>query len=234
MQRRDDRRVDASAAHEGTLLTCTHEKTATRIGLWHPDGQTHHDDTTLPAGTVTAVTAYDDGFRILLRQRDTWPVTTVVVAITLGGHITVGPPLDGIDNHAVLIPAPAAGVIDLRGTLRTIRPDLHTDPPTRWPLPGLSGGTVGDHVWIEHHDPDRDLYDDREYWLLSLTDITGQVIARTETRTPTPDVTIDGHGTVWITDNTNIIAVHTPTGALPPPIPLAELPHHGSDPPHLG
>lgn len=179
----DDRRVDASATHHGTLLTCTHEKTATRIGLWQHDGQTHHDDTTAPAGTVTAVTAYDDGFRILLRQRGTWPVTTVVVAITLSGHITLGPPFEGIDNHAVLIPDPAA-VIDLRGTLRTLRPDLHTDPPTRWPLPGLSGGTVGDHIWIEHYDPDRGLHDDRRYWLLSLTDSTGKVVSRTEIHTP--------------------------------------------------
>jgi len=78
-------------------------------------------------------------------------------------------------------------------------------------------------------DTDAYRHDNRRYWLLSLTDSTGQVIARTETRTPTPDVTIDGHGTVWAT---NIIAVHSPTGALPPPIPLAELlTHHQADPP---
>ncbi|AHD23938.1 hypothetical protein Y013_22495 [Rhodococcus pyridinivorans SB3094] len=231
VQRRDDRRVDASAAHEGTLLTCTHEKTATRIGLWHPDGQSHHDDTTVPAGTISAVTAYDDGFRILMRQRDTWPITTVVVAAYLDGHVTVGPPLDEIDDYAVLTPEPAA-IIDLRGTIRTLHPDLHTEPPARWPLPGLSGGTVGTHIWVEHHDPDRDLHDNRRYWLLSLTDSTGKVISRTEIHTPTPDVTLDGHGTVWITDNHAIIAVHTPTGTLPPPITLAELlTHHQADPP---
>jgi hypothetical protein len=227
VHRLDDRWVDVSATHEGTLLTCTTAKTATCIGLWHPDGQSHHDDTTLPAGTVTAVTAYNDGFRILLRQRNTWPITTVVVAVDFDGRITVGPPLDGIDNHAVLTADPAA-VIDLRGTLRTLRPDLHTDPPTRWPLPGLTGGTVGNHIWIEHHDPDRDLYDDREYWLLSITDPAGQVIARTETRTPTTDVTLDSTGTVWATDGHTIIAVHTPTGTLPPPIPLAELLDRGA------
>nr|AIU93966.1 hypothetical protein LRS1606.532 [Rhodococcus sp. NS1] len=47
-RRLDDRWVDASATHHGTLLTCTHDTTDTRIGLWHFDGQSHHDDTTLP------------------------------------------------------------------------------------------------------------------------------------------------------------------------------------------
>nr|WP_238586274.1 hypothetical protein [Rhodococcus rhodochrous] len=156
VQRLDDRPVSASAAHNGTLLTCTTAKTATRIDLWHPDGQCHHNDTTVPAGTVTAVTADDDGFRILLRLRDTWPVTSVV-AVHRGGHITVGPPLHNIDSDAVLTPDPAA-VLDLRGTIRTLLPDLHTEPPTHWPLPGLTGSTVGDHIWIEHHD----LHDDRD------------------------------------------------------------------------
>ncbi|MDV2474867.1 hypothetical protein F8M49_04480 [Rhodococcus zopfii] len=237
VQRLDDHPVSASAAHMGTLLTCTSDKTATRISLWHPDGrEPRHDDTTVPAGTISAVTAYDDGFRILMRRRDTWPITTFVVAVNFHGHITLGPPLGEVDDYAVLTAEPAA-VIDLRGTIRTLHPDLHTEPPTRWPLPGLSGGTVGTvgtvgtHIWIEHHDPDRDLHDDRKYWLLSLTDPTGQVIARTEIHTPEPDVTIDSYGTVWITDGT-ITALHTPTGTLPPPLALAELlDHHQPHPP---
>lgn len=230
VHRLDDRPVSASTAHKGTLLTCTTDKTGTRIDLWHPDGQSHHDDTTVPAGTISSVTAHGNGFRILMRRRDTWPTTTFVVAVTVDGHVTIGPSIDDVDDYAILTADPP-GIIDLRGTVRTLRSDLRADPPARWPLPGLTGGTVGNLVWIEHHDRDRDLHDNRRYWLLSLADPTGDVIARTEIHTPEPSVTIDSHGTVWITDH-NIIAVYTPTGTLPLPLSPAELlDHHRSDPP---
>lgn len=232
VQRLDDCWVDASAAYNGTLLTCTSDKTATRISLRYPDDrEPHHDDTTLPAGPISAVIAHDDGFRILMRRRDMMPTTTFVVDVTVDGHVTVGPPLDDIDDYAILTTEPPA-IIDLRGTIRTLRSDLQTDSPARWPLPGLSGGTVGNRIWIEHHDRDRDLHDNREYWLLSLTDFTGQVIARAEIQNREPGVTIDSSGTAWITDG-HITAVHTPNGTLPPPLPLADLlDHNRSYPPH--
>lgn len=210
----DERRVDESAAHHGVLLTRTGEKDATRLGIWGQNGEP--TEATIPAGPISTVTGHSDGFRILMRNWNALPHNKFIVDVAFDGQVTIGPEFDGVDDYAILTPD-ASRVIDLRGTVRTVRPDLRLDAPTRWSLPGLTGGTVGEWVWVEHHDADRDLRDTRTYWLLSIVDpMGGRVVATTEIRTAEPSVTIDSTGIVWVvTDDATIVAAYAPDKAFP-------------------
>ncbi len=212
-----DTPIRDGAAHAQTLLAvAVPDRGAAELILARP-GQ---DLVRHPAeqwGDLESMTTCEDGFVLLFRRRD--PSTGVLgaarlVRVDLHATVTVGAPLEtaGMSYRPFLTGLPPT-IVDGTFAYRVLD-DLTLAQPNSLPDHVLGGGQIDDLLWIVGHPPDGSgrgrwwplpgpaVYpaDHHQYWLFTRLDpVTWEPIASIPIRSPRPDVTIDGAGTVWVT-----------------------------------
>ncbi|MFE5705562.1 hypothetical protein [Rhodococcus koreensis] len=229
-----DAPIRDGAAHGDVLLAvAVPSRNAAELVLVRPD-QDPLPRSASGWGDLEAMSTVDDGFLLLFRQRD--PNTgalgvTRLVRVDLHGTTTPGPPLNSaVDSYRPFLAGAPPTVFDGTNAYRVLD-DLTVVNAAALPERVLDGGQIGEMMWIVGHPPDgtgrggwwplteRPTYTtEHQYWLFTLLDAqTREPISSTPIRSPQPDVTIDGAGTVWVT----AMGLHAiPDKNMTPPVPL--------------
>lgn len=169
--------------------------------------------TDVPMGDrqVNRIAVVDDGFLLLLTQRDL-PGTPNprrdhrpwLARLDRDGSLVEGaPPEDAHHAHSVLGSRPPL-VVGHEGQVHPVRPDLTLAPPLAAPSRVLRGWTGRGRLWVVTHPPDgwtppESQQDGRQRWLLTeVIPGTLRPVATTPVTSIPLHVTSDAVGTSWL------------------------------------
>lgn len=234
-----DTAIRESAVHEEALLAVAVPNRGAVELIFVRPGQEPVIHSADDWGDLESMSAVDDGFLLLFRQRDpnTGELgTTRLVGVDLDGTPSVGPGLDVkvASYQPFLIGAPPT-IFDGTTAYRVLGDLTVVDAK---PLPGrvLEGGQIGSIIWVVGHPPRGSEHGgwwplpgpsnytaDHQYWLFTRLDgVTLEPISSTPIRGPASDVTVDGEGVVWVTAM-GLHAIPDQTMTSPQPLDVADV-----------